>query len=92
MILNGKKFTTVIPSKEALEFYNYDKDNDILSLEIVNYEIVNLEELVNKEFEKWKKVNANRIIVNKGEKQSVKLGLGNFKYKLYPIKSGCRTW
>ena len=36
--------------------------------------------------QKWKKVNANRIIVNKGEKQSVKLGLGNFKYKLYPIK------
>ena len=43
MILNGKKFTTVIPSKEALEFYSYDKDNDILSLEIVNYEIINLE-------------------------------------------------
>ena len=43
MILNGKKFMTIIPSKEALEFYEYDKDDDVLSLEIVNYEILNLE-------------------------------------------------
>ena len=82
---NGFNIITVVLGADTKKTRTKDSIN-LIEYIYKNYEIVNLEELVNKEFEKWKKVNANRIIVNKGEKQSVKLGLGNFKYKLYPIK------
>lgn len=82
---NGFNIITVVLGADTKKIRTRDSIN-LIEYIYKNYEIVNLEELVNKEFEEWKKVNANRIIVNKGEKQSVKLGLGNFKYKLYPIK------
>jgi len=82
---NGFNIITVVLGADTKKIRTKDSIN-LIEYIYKNYEIVNLEELVNNEFEKWKKVNENRIIVNKGEKQSVKLGLENFKYKLYPIK------
>ena len=82
---NGFNIITVVLGADTKKIRTKDSIN-LIEYIYKNYEIVDLEELVNKEFEKWKKVNTNRIIVNKGEKQSVKLGLENFKYKLYPIK------
>ena len=38
-----------------------------------DYELVNLEELVNSEFQKWQKINTNRININKGEEKNLRL-------------------
>ena len=51
-----------------------------------NYELINLEDLINSEFQKWQKINTNRININKGEEKNLKLDLETLPYKLYPIK------
>ena len=43
MIMNCKKYGHVISCDEALDFYSYNKKDDILSLEIVNALILDLE-------------------------------------------------
>ena len=43
MILNCKKALFIISCEEALDFYNYDKEKDILSLEVINKDICYLE-------------------------------------------------
>lgn len=53
-----------------------------------NYERVNLEEIIQKEFENWKQINNSRIYINKATSQSIKLGLDEIKNKIIPIKNG----
>ena len=40
----------------------------------------------NSEFQKWQKINTNRININKGEEKNLRLDLETLPYKLYPIK------
>ena len=51
-----------------------------------NYELVNLQELVEDEFEGWRKINEKRIKIYKGTKKYVETVLGEIKYEKYPIK------
>lgn len=51
-----------------------------------NYELVNLEELISEEYEKWSMVNKKRISVYKGLEDSVDFKLCEYEYKIYPIK------
>lgn len=51
-----------------------------------NYELVNLEELINKEYNSWLEINKNRIDVYKGKTSNVKIQLEEYKYKTYPVK------
>lgn len=50
-----------------------------------NYELVDLQELIEKEFQNWKHINEKRVKVYKGEKQSVQMVLGELKYTKYPV-------
>lgn len=51
-----------------------------------NYELVNIQELINNEFVNWLNINKNRIEVNKAKNNIIKIGLEEIKYKTYPIK------
>ena len=51
-----------------------------------NYELVNIQELINNEFVNWLNINKNRIEVNKAKNNIIKIGLEEVKYKTYPIK------
>lgn len=51
-----------------------------------NYELVNLEELINKEYNSWLEINKNRINIYKGKSSDVKVKLEEYKYKTYPVK------
>ncbi len=51
-----------------------------------NYELVDMEDMVNNAFKEWKNVNEKRIKVYKGEDRHIKVSLGVQKYKKYPIK------
>lgn len=51
-----------------------------------NYELVNLKELVDEEYQNWARINEKRIYVYKGKKNNVKTKLEDYKYKIYPVK------
>ena len=51
-----------------------------------NYELVNLEDIINEEFNKWSKINKNRIFIYKGKNQNIEIELENYNYKIYPVK------
>ena len=46
-----------------------------------NYELVNIKEIIEEEFEKWKKINSGRIFVEKGSKNSVELLLEEMNFE-----------
>ncbi len=51
-----------------------------------NYELVNLEQIINEHFNEWKKFNQKRIEIYKGKKDNVEVNLEEYKYKVYPVK------
>ena len=51
-----------------------------------NYELIDLEEIIEEEFQNWSKINKNRICIYKGKKQKIDIELENYKYKIYPVK------
>lgn len=51
-----------------------------------DYELIDIEELVNKEFENWQKINLHRITINKKESKNLEVELDNLQYTLYPVK------
>jgi len=54
-----------------------------------NYTRINLEDIIKKEFEKWKQINLNRIYINKAKKQDdLQLKLGEINKKIIVIKNG----
>lgn len=50
-----------------------------------NYELVNLQELVEKEFKTWKQINEKRIRVYNSTTQKMQMVLGNLEYTKYPV-------
>ena len=50
-----------------------------------NYELANLEEMINESFNKWRQINQKRINVYKGKQINVETILGELKYKKYPV-------
>lgn len=51
-----------------------------------NYELVNLEELINEKFDEWRRINQKRIYIYKGKKENIEIGIEDYQYKVYPIK------
>lgn len=52
-----------------------------------NYQVVNIESIVQQQFEQWKQVNEKRIVINKGTAQSVSLQLEAIKYTKMAVKN-----
>lgn len=52
------------------------------------YERINLEEIIKKEFENWKQINESRIYINKAREKNIELELANIENKIIPIKKG----
>lgn len=68
-----KKFRT----QDSIKLINYIFDN---------FEPVNIKELIDDEFEKWKSENLNKIVINKGITQNVNLGIENIDKAIIPIR------
>ena len=51
-----------------------------------NYELVDLEQLINEYFEEWKKINKKRVYIYKGKKDNTEIKLEEYKYKVYPVR------
>ena len=50
-----------------------------------NYELVDLQKIVEEEFSNWRKINEKRISIYKGVKQKLETTLGKLEYTKYPI-------
>lgn len=51
-----------------------------------NYEVINLEKLVNDNFNTWKEDNLGSFNINKAKSTNIDVRLKDFSYKLYPVK------
>lgn len=51
-----------------------------------NYELVDLQELLEEDFADWRKINERRIKIYKGVEQNVRIVLGELKYSKFPIE------
>lgn len=68
-----KKFRT----SDSIKLINYIFDN---------FKMVNLQDLVNNEFEQWKKQNLNTFNVNKGSSNNLSLGITPLEHIAIPIR------
>lgn len=82
---NGFNIITVVLGADTKKIRTKDS---IKLIEYIysNYELVNLQEIIQQEFNNWSNINKNRICIYKGKKQKVGIQLEDYKYKVYPIK------
>lgn len=52
-----------------------------------NYQMLEIENKIQEQFEVWKKLNQNRIIINKGVGSNIELELENLKYEKMAVKN-----
>ena len=52
-----------------------------------NYQIINLEEVINKQFENWKQLNEGRIYINKGKTNQMHIELEEIQNKTMAVKN-----
>jgi len=71
--------TKKIRTKDSIKIINYIYDN---------YELVNIEEKIYENYEKWKQINEKRIVINKGVRDNIETIIGDIKIKFYPMKKG----
>lgn len=84
---NGFKIITVVLGADTKKIRTKDSIK-LIEWTYKNYELVDLEEIVNNLFEDWKRINEKRIKIYKGRDKYGKILLGTRKYKKYPVKSG----
>lgn len=53
-----------------------------------NFEVVDIKEIIEEEFDKWKKINKKRIVINKGKPKELEIVLENLPYEKLAVKKG----
>lgn len=52
-----------------------------------NYQIINIEDIVKEQFEKWKQLNERRIYINKAKQEGIQLELEEMQNKMRAVKN-----
>ena len=84
---NGNQIITVVLGSDTKKQRTSDSIK-LIEYAFANYERINIEEIVKKEFEKWKQINLKRIYINKAQTQNIVLTLKEFENKIIPLKKG----
>ena len=84
---NNNQIITVVLGCDTKKYRTQDSIK-LIEYAFKNYERVNLEEIVKKEFENWQQINKSRIYINKARDNNLELELENIKNKVIPIKRG----
>ena len=83
---NGFNIITVVLGAETKK--NRKKDSiELIEYIYSNYELVNLKEMVEKEFINWLNINRGRIQVYKAKDNYIDISLDNNLIEMYPIKN-----
>ena len=53
-----------------------------------NFEIVNIEDIINDEFEKWSNINKDRINIKKKEDKNIQIEIGSIENKIISMEKG----
>ncbi len=84
---NGNQIITVVLGADTKNKRTEDSIK-LIEYAFSNYERINLEETIKKEFENWKQINEKRIYINKAENKNIELILNRIENKQIPIKKG----
>lgn len=82
---NGFNIITVVLGADTKKIRTKDSIS-LIEYTYSNYELVDLEEIINKKFNEWCRINEKKIYVYKGKKNSVKIKLDDYNTKIYPVK------
>lgn len=82
---NGFEIITVVLQADTKKIRTADS---IKLIEYVykNYELINIKEVVDKQFEDWCLINQNRININKARDYNIQLYISNLKNEIIPIR------
>lgn len=82
---NGFNIITVVLGADTKKIRTRDSIS-LIEYTYSNYEIVNLEEIINKKFNIWRDINREKINIYKGKNNKIDIKLGDYDHKIYPIK------
>ncbi|MCI8361746.1 MAG: D-alanyl-D-alanine carboxypeptidase [Clostridia bacterium] len=83
----GNQIITVVLGADTKKQRTSDSTK-LIEYAFKEYERINIEEIIKKEFENWKQINESRIYINKAQKKNIELELANIENKIIPIKKG----
>lgn len=82
---NGFEIITVVLGADTKKIRSQDSIK-LIEYTYKNYNLINLEELIQTEYQNWCRINERRINVHKGSKKRPEIYIDEGKYKFYPIK------
>lgn len=82
---DGFNIITVVLGADTKKFRTKDSIS-LIEYIYSNYELVNLEKLINEKFDEWCRINEKRIYIYKGKKNNITTKLEDYRYKIYPLK------
>ena len=84
---DGNQIITVVLGADTKKQRTQDSIK-LINYAFSNYERIDIEEIVKKEFESWKQINKDRIYINKAVDNKIELELSEIKNKIMPLKKG----
>lgn len=81
---DGLNIVTVVLGADTKKIRTKDSIN-LIEYIYSNYEVINLEDLIKEEYNKWLEINKNRIEIYKGKKTKVNVKMEDYEYKKYPV-------
>ncbi len=82
---NGFNIITVVLGADTKKIRTRDSIS-LIEYTYSNYELINLEKIIDEKFNEWCRINKKRVNVYKGKKNNVEVKLEDYKHKIYPIK------
>lgn len=82
---NDFEIITVVLGADTKKIRTADSIN-LIEYAYENYKYLNIEDIVNEKFDKWKEINEKRIQVEKGKDKAVVLKLRKIKNEVIPVK------
>ena len=77
---------TVVLGADTKKIRTTDSIN-LIEYAYKNYQVINLKEIVQEKFERWKQLNEKRIYINKGKSNTIHIELEEMKNKTMAIKN-----
>lgn len=84
---NGKQIIVVVLGADTKKQRTQDSIK-LIEYAFKNFETIDLETKIEKEFEKWKQINQKRIYIYKAKDKLIELQLGNLKKDKFTIRKG----
>lgn len=82
---NGFNIITIVLGADSKKFRTKDSI-ELIEYTYSNYELIDLNNLVNEEYIRWENINKKRININKAKDSKIDILLEEYNLKKYPVK------